>query len=106
MQAVDESLKRTKPAGGGCLNSEVGANLLYLKTAWALPCGSKSPTRRSFGPRGSKTPTWWSTEPVVRCRIVGIEPFQRRQLDLARPESAFPQVGKSHAFAQPEFMRA
>lgn len=42
----------------------------------------------------------------MRCRIVEIGPFQRRQLDFARPESAFPQVGKSRAFAQPEFMRA
>jgi hypothetical protein len=42
----------------------------------------------------------------VRCRIVEIGPFQRRQLDLARPESAFPQVDKSRAFAQPKFMRA
>lgn len=59
-----------------------------------------------LGPGGSKTLSSWSTEPVVRCRIVEIGPFQRRQLDFARPESAFPQVGKSRAFAQPEFMRA
>lgn len=65
-----------------------------------------SVTGGHLGPGGSKTLTWWSTEPVVRCRIVEIGPFQRRQPNLARPESAFPQVGKSRAFAQPEFMRA
>lgn len=65
-----------------------------------------SATGGYLGPGGSKTPASWSTEPVVRCRIVEIGSFQRRQLDFARPESEFPQVGKSHAFAQPEFMRA
>ena len=65
-----------------------------------------SATGGRLGPGGSKTLTSWSTEPVVRCRIVEIGPFQRRQLDFAWPESVFPQIGKSHAFAQPEFMRA
>lgn len=64
-----------------------------------------SVTGGRLGPGGSKTPTWWSTEPVVRCQIVEIGSFQRRQLDFARPESELPQVGKSHAFAQPEFRR-
>lgn len=65
-----------------------------------------SATGGHLSPGGSKTLVSWSTEPVVRCRIVEIGPFQRRRLGLARPESAFPRVGKSHAFAQPEFMRA
>ena len=65
-----------------------------------------SATGGRLGPGGSKTLSSWSTEPVVRCRIVEIGLFQRRQPNLARPESAFPQVGKSHAFIQSEFMRA
>lgn len=69
---------------------------------WVAEARKPSATGGRLGPGGSKTPTWWSTEPVVRCRIVEIGPFQRRRLGLARPESAFPRVGKSRAFAQPE----
>lgn len=88
--AVDRSPKRGRFAVGGRLNSGV-----------ANPC-----SWRSLGLRGSKTPTSWSTERVVRCRIVEIGPFQRRQLNLARPESAFPQVGKNCIPSRFEFMRA
>lgn len=77
-------------------------------TGGRLNSGKANPPQpaAAWAPGGSKTLASWPTERVVRCRIVGIEPFQRRQLDLARPESAFPQVGKSRAFVQPEFMRA
>ena len=79
--AVDRSPKRGRFAVGGRLNSGV-----------ANPC-----SWRSLGLRGSKTPTSWSTERVVRCWIVENGPFQRCQPNLARPEPAFSQVGKKHA---------
>lgn len=65
-----------------------------------------SATGGHLGPGGSKTLTWWSTEPVVRCRIVEIGPFQRRQPNLVRPESAFPQVGKKRVLSWSELTRA
>ena len=70
------------------------------------PKRRKPPQPAAAWALGSGTPPWWSTERVVRCWIVEIGPFQRRQPNLARPESAFPQVGKSRAFVQPECRRA
>lgn len=65
-----------------------------------------SATGGRLGPGGSKTPTSWPTERVVRCQIVEIGSFQCRQPNLARPESAFHQVGKKRVLSRSELTRA
>ena len=73
---------------------------------WVAEARKPSATGGHLSPGGSKTLASWSTEPVVRCQIVEIGPFQRRQPNLARPESAFPQVGKKRVLSRSELTRA